>query len=119
MRRMSDASPPAPPKRPGGTPRWVILGIVLLLMFAVPGLLFFWMSTSPGLVNPNTATRDQLMTLPQVGPAIADRILQLRPYTDEADFGKRVTEITPALLEQIRARLDFDGDGQSDCCVVH
>lgn len=116
---MSEAFPPAPQKRPGGTPRWVILGVVLLLMFVVPALLFFWISTSQALVNPNTATREQLMTLPQVSPAIADRILQLRPYTDEADFGKRVTEVTPAHLQQIRTRLDFDGDGQGDCCVVH
>ena len=119
MRRMSEASPPAPQKRPGTTPRWVILGIVLLLMFVVPALLFFWMSTSQAPVNPNTATREQLLTLPEVGPNLADQILKLRPFTDEADFAKRVPGIEPKLLEQIRTRLDFDGDGQGDCCVVH
>lgn len=116
---MSDDLPPATQKRPGTTPRWVILGIVLLLMFVIPALLFFWISTSPGLVNPNTATREQLLALPQVRPEMADRILQLRPFTDAADFEKRVPGLEPPLLEQIRPRLDFDGDGQGDCCVVH
>ncbi|MGV3663498.1 MAG: ComEA family DNA-binding protein [Prosthecobacter sp.] len=116
---MSEAFPPAQQKPPGGTPRWVILGVVLLLMFVVPALLFFWMSSSQKPVNPNTATREQLMTLPEMAPDIAARILALRPFTDESDFVKRLPEISPKLLDQIRTRLDFDGDGQGDCCVVH
>jgi len=116
---MSEASPPAPQKSLGTTPRWVILGIVLLLMFVIPALLFIWLSTSQALVNPNTATREQLLTLAEIRPEIADRILKLRPYTDEADFVKRVPEVDPKLLGRIRTRLDFDGDGQGDCCVVH
>lgn len=116
---MSEAPPAATQKRPGGTPRWVILGIVLLLMFVIPGLLFFWMSPGHGLVNPNTATLPQLLTLREIRPEVAGHILQRRPFTDEADFQKRVPEMSPQVLDQIRSRLDFDGDGQGDCCVVH
>jgi hypothetical protein len=68
-------------------------------------------------VNPNTATREQLMTLPEVGPEIADRILKLRPFTDAADMEKRVKGIGPKTLEQMKKILDFDGDGGADCCV--
>lgn len=68
-------------------------------------------------VNPNTATREQLMTLPEVGPEIADRILKLRPFTDAADMEKRVKGIGPKTLEQMKKGLDFDGDGAADCCV--
>lgn len=121
MQAMSDALPGTlheqqQPEQQNTTPRWLILGVLAVV---VPFLAFFWMRAGQSLINPNTATREQLMALPEVGPEIADRILKLRPYTDEADFGKRVTEVTPQLLAQIRARLDFDGDGQGDCCVVH
>ena len=68
-------------------------------------------------VNPNTATREQLMTLPEVGTEIADRILKLRPFTDAADMEKRVKGIGPKTLEQMKKGLDFDGDGAADCCV--
>lgn len=44
--------------------------------------------TKSGLVNVNTATADELMTLPGVGPAMAKAILEGRPYKTIDDLGK-------------------------------
>lgn len=87
-------------------------GIALVLVV----LFLLWRGQNQP-VNPNTATREQLMTLPEVGPEIADRILKLRPFTDAADMEKRVQGIGPKTLEQMKKALDFDGDGAADCCV--
>ena len=94
--------------------KWLLvaggLAVVLMVLFLL------WRGQSRP-VNPNTATREQLMTLPEVGPEIADRILKLRPFTDAADMEKRVKGIGPKTLEQMKKALDFDGDGAADCCV--
>jgi flagellar biosynthesis/type III secretory pathway M-ring protein FliF/YscJ len=94
--------------------KWLLVagGIALVLVV----LFLLWRGQSQP-VNPNTATREQLMTLPEVGPEIADRILKLRPFTDAADMEKRVKGIGPKTLEQMKKALDFDGDGSADCCV--
>ena len=86
------------------------IAVVLVVLF------LFWRGQNQ-TVNPNTATREQLMTMPEVGPEIADRILKLRPFTDAADMEKRVKGIGPKTLEQMKKALDFDGDGSADCCV--
>jgi hypothetical protein len=87
-------------------------GIALVLVV----LFLFWRGQNQ-TVNPNTATREQLMTMPEVGPEIADRILKLRPFTDAADMEKRVQGISAKTLERIKKAFDFDGDGAADCCV--
>lgn len=94
--------------------KWLLVagGIALVLV-----VLFLVWRGQEHPVNPNTATREQLMTLPEVGPEIADRILKLRPFTDAADMEKRVKGIGPKTLEQMKKVLDFDGDGGADCCV--
>lgn len=94
--------------------KWLLVVSGLALVLVV--LFILWRGQSR-LVNPNTATREQLMTLPEVGPEIADRILKLRPFTDAADMEKRVKGIGPKTLEQMKKGLDFDGDGAADCCV--
>jgi hypothetical protein len=94
--------------------KWLLVagGIAVVLVV----LFLLWRGQNHP-VNPNTATREQLMTLPEVGPEIADRILKLRPFTDAADMEKRVRGIGPKTLEQMKKALDFDVDGASDCCV--
>ncbi len=83
------------------------------LVFAV--IFMLWRSGNK-LINPNSATREQLMSLPEVGPEIADRILKLRPFTDANDLEKRVPGIGPKSLEKMKPLLDFNNDGQADCC---
>lgn len=58
----------------------------------------------PGRVNINTATLEELQTLPRVGPKIAQRILDDRaangPFTDATDL-IRVKGIGPKTLERM------------------
>jgi competence protein ComEA len=52
-------------------------------------------------VDLNNASLAELDTLPGVGPAIAERIVEERPYSTLADL-QRVRGIGPATLERIR-----------------
>jgi endonuclease YncB( thermonuclease family) len=55
------------------------------------------------LIDPNTASKSELMTLPGVGEAMANRIMEARAqgrFDKPADLA-RVRGITPALLEKI------------------
>ncbi len=92
--------------------RILIIGAAVLILV----LLFMLWRSGNKLINPNSATREQLMSLPEVGPEIADRILKLRPFTDANDLEKRVPGIGPKSLEKMKSLLDFNSDGQADCC---
>ncbi len=99
-----------------GFNRLLIIGAVVVVLIAVA----WWLWTQSQAnrpVNPNTATREQLMNVVQIGPEIADRIIANRPYVDAADMEKRVKGIGPKTLEKMKPRLDFNGDGSADCCV--
>jgi len=61
--------------------------------------------TGPRL-NPNTAARDELMTLPGIGETTANRIIQGRPYKSLADLDK-VEGIGGKTLERLAEFLDF------------
>jgi competence protein ComEA len=54
-------------------------------------------------VDANTAGEEQLRSIPGIGPATAQRILQTRqrkPFRDLRDFGERVPGIGPKRLQQ-------------------
>lgn len=66
-------------------------------------------SAPAGPIDPNTATKAQLESLPGVGPALAARILEARavsPLLTLADLD-RVKGIGPAKLEKLRPHLTF------------
>ncbi len=56
---------------------------------------------TPGLVHLNSATMDQLEALAGIGPALAQRIIEGRPYTQAEDL-MRVRGISKTLFEQVR-----------------
>jgi competence ComEA-like helix-hairpin-helix protein len=60
-------------------------------------------------VNLNTAEREELMTLPGVGPAIAERILENRPFTSIEDL-QRISGIGSSFVEGIRAMVTVNND---------
>jgi competence protein ComEA len=58
-------------------------------------------SSPVGLVNVNTATTAELESLPGIGPVIARRIVEGRPYRSVDDLD-RVKGIGPKRLAEIR-----------------
>ena len=61
-------------------------------------------ATNANLVDLNTASKSELMTLPQVGEAEADSIIEGRPYaTKQRLLDQKV--VTRAVYEQIEKRI--------------
>ena len=57
-------------------------------------------------INPNTATRGELMKLPHIGEATANRIIENRPYQKIEDL-TNVPGIGPKTLKDLKAHLEF------------
>lgn len=54
-------------------------------------------------VEANTATRADLESLPGIGPALAQRLLDARPFADWADLMKRVPGVKAAMALRLSA----------------
>lgn len=65
---------------------WFCLCVMLMGLMAASGLVF-----AADKVNINTADKEALCTLPGIGPAIADRIIEYREKTEPF---KNIEEIT-------------------------
>ncbi len=63
-------------------------------------------SSTPLAINPNSASRDELLKLPGVGEATANRIIERRPFQNANDL-TRVPGIGPKTLEKLRPHLSF------------
>jgi hypothetical protein len=85
--RFDDDPPPQPQVRSDGAPQAP----------AVPGFL------DDGRIDLNSASPELLMTLPQVGEAIAAQIIASRPFSDDADIAER-TDLGENEVEALRAR---------------
>jgi competence protein ComEC len=59
------------------------------------------------MINVNTATQEELETLPGVGPVIARRIIEGRPYQSVAELD-RVKGIGKKRLEEIRPLITIE-----------
>jgi competence ComEA-like helix-hairpin-helix protein len=70
------------------------------------------MDDQNAIVNLNTAEREELMTLPGIGPALADRILESRPFTSFEDL-QRVNGIGSNLLEGLRTMVTLNNGSLS------
>jgi len=74
------------------------------------------MTTSPQPVELNTADREQLLTLPGIGPVLADRILKARPFAKLEDLTV-VQGLGSQLVEDLREQItwtDLDQPAQPD-----
>ncbi len=66
-------------------------------------------------LDPSTAPQAVIEALPHIGPAVAARIIaerQIRPFTNEADFRKRIKGIGPATWALISQYLRFPTEHQ-------
>ena len=63
-----------------------------------------------GPINPNTATEDLLRSLPGIGPVMAQRIIQCRPYHNPEDL-LNVPGIGSQTFEKLVEFIDLDGNG--------
>ncbi|MEQ1802615.1 MAG: ComEA family DNA-binding protein [Gammaproteobacteria bacterium] len=61
------------------------------------------------IVNVNTATTDELKTLPGIGPALATLIVAGRPYANVEDL-ERVKGIGSRTVESLRPYVKVDGE---------
>ncbi len=92
-----------------GSQRMFMILIVLAFVVVIAIVLFRGdPATRP--VNPNTASVEQLVSLPDVGPEIAEHIVAKRtekPFTKPEDL-LDVKGIGPKTLAKMKPRLKFD-----------
>ena len=86
--------------------RLVFIGLIIVGVLAVAFVIFRG-DPSKQPVDVNTATIEQLSTLPGIGPEIAKKIVKGRPYTKAEDL-LNVSGIGEKTLEKMRPRLKFE-----------
>ena len=88
----------------------LILILIILAVAVVITVVLFRGDPSTRILNPNTATIEELVTLPDVGPELAKAIIKQRstkPFAKPEDL-LEVKGIGPKTLDKIRPRLKLD-----------
>jgi len=86
---------------------WILAAIAFVAVLAFVALR---PDPSKQPLNPNTATAEQLATLPEVGPELAKAIIKQRtkkPFTRPEDL-LDVKGIGPITLDKMKPRLQFE-----------
>lgn len=93
-------------RRSDGLQRWLFIGLIIIGFVLI---LYIVLRGDPAKrpVNPNTATVEELITLPEVGPDLAQKIKAGGPYAKPEDL-LNVKGIGPKTLEKMRPRLKFE-----------
>jgi len=97
-----------------------LIGVILAIMAVVSGAIWlvkdargvipvFGPREGSLIVNINTASARELESLPGIGPALAQLIIQGRPY-EAVDDIVRVRGIGPRLVDSLRPMLTTDGE---------
>src|SRR5688572_21532545 len=99
--------PEQPAKPPVRTRNRLFVIVVALAILAYAGLSAWrwWSAKQP--VNVNTASLEQLQSIPEVGPVIARRIVDGRPYAKAEDL-KRVPGIGDKTFEKMKPRVKVE-----------
>lgn len=82
---------------------WLALAAAAVVVIAITLLR---PDPATGPINVNTASIEHLITLPEVGPEIAKRIIESRPFAQPDDLLK-VRGIGEKTLEKMKPRLVF------------
>lgn len=70
----------------------------------------------PALINLNTATTEELISLPAVGPKLAERIIAARPFASVDDL-KKVPGVGPKTFEKLRPRVNISSPKSSEAAA--
>ncbi len=97
-----------PVRRPGDRYTWILVAIAVV---AVAGVAIWARTPGQGrlVVNINTATQEQLETVPDIGPGLARLIIEGRPYQNVDDL-LRVRGIGEGNLPSMRPFLKTEGE---------
>ena len=91
--------------------KWIAAAVVI----GLAAVAYWFYHRAPAerslLVNINTATEQQIETIPGVGPALAVRIIAGRPYSTVSDID-RVKGIGPAKMTTLRSYIKVEGETQ-------